>query len=81
MVPKLCTNLPIASILQANVLNVTSLCGYEVLLLQQLAAHKASLSYHKLNSIDVVPPVLACVVVIPLTFAFPPAPQDEDEIC
>ena len=81
MVLKLCINLPTASILQGNVLNVTSLCDYAVQLPQQLAAHTASQSYRKLNSTDVVPPVLACVVVIPTTFAFPPALQDEDEIC
>ena len=55
-----------------------SLCGYEV---QQFAAHITSQSYHKPNSINVAPAELACVLITPVTVAFPPDTQGEDEIC
>ena len=81
MVPELCKNLPITSILQGSVLNVTNLCDYEVQQLQQFAAHTASQSCHRPNSIDVVPLELAYVLVILVTVALLLAPQGVYEIC
>ena len=81
MVLKLCINPPAASILKGSVLNVTSLCYHEAQQRQQLVIHTASLSCHKLNSIDVEPLESACVLVSPIIAVFPLTSQDQDEIC